>query len=295
LRGERAVPVLDDVLQEINSTAAAWLAAIPAGEANSVAADHTSQWVATYTQRQLIQKMGEAYGCHTCNTKLADGEQWFIVDHIPPRGLFPTRTRTHYFSFFPHCDRCASEQATLVRQIRDGLFPKAMTYALLEWRGRRQTSFLTKVRDALKNSPLKQKQTWLLAGGPQSKYMEGHGNPPSSRDSAALNAWAKKCHSCGSKRANYFYHADHCPPKEFAMSGWFGAYMNAQLASEKKTKIQTAIAAMSYFRPQCPACSHSQGGRVNKIVNTAAKETVSTGLKRKSKAGRLSLLKKYGK
>jgi hypothetical protein len=49
----------------------------------------------------------------------------------------------------------------------------------------------------------------------------------------------------------------------------------------------------SYFRPQCPHCSHRQGGRVNKIVITATKEVVSTGMTTTSKRGRKIRVQKY--
>src|SRR5450631_3437969 len=48
----------------------------------------TTQFKALPAQRELIQVSGEAYGCHTCLTKIsADRNQPWTGDHNPPTNL----------------------------------------------------------------------------------------------------------------------------------------------------------------------------------------------------------------
>ena len=69
---------------------------------------------------------GMSYGCHSC---LKPPSAKWIADHIPPKELspaqltglgFPVAGRIAY-RFFPHCEKCASDQASLVKQIKRGL------------------------------------------------------------------------------------------------------------------------------------------------------------------------------
>src|SRR5262249_30736067 len=108
---EESMPLIDDIKEELDTSDPGWLAGFSLGEANCVATVSTRFW-ANETERGLIQKMGAAHGCHTCNRTIDLTEQIFIVDHIPPREL---NGPDGAFRFFPHCDACAARQSGLVR------------------------------------------------------------------------------------------------------------------------------------------------------------------------------------
>ncbi len=272
------MPVLDEILAESTSTNPNWLESIPHGNANHVPCAG-NDFVANATQRQLIQQMGEAYGCHTCNRRIADTPQNFIVDHIPPRGFFenPTQSSISY-RFYPHCDKCAAVQAALVSSASTALIQK-----MNQWAGNPLTRGA--MRTWLAENGCSAKQIDLLTGG-AGNSITGHGGLPTSTDRTNINRLPGTivCHTCQSPQASHIYHADHNPPVEFAMTNWFPTLINTLATTvPAAAQIQAAL-GNRFFRPQCPYCSHRQGGRCQGLVVQAVE--LIQGLQTTTRSGR---------
>lgn len=265
---------LDDVLRECSATSVDWERKITIPLANSVPCGK-SDWVANSTQRELVQNMGESYGCHTCNKPIVSTPQNFIADHIPPRGIFnnPLEPRITY-RFYAHCDFCANKQATQV--VSANAIP-AVKQEMRNWAGDPHRT--TAMREFLKVNGYSDYNIHLLTGKHDAPSMPGHGNAPRDSDRAGVNALAPTvtCHSCGRGQASYFYHADHNPPVEFAMTHWFPEFIEHLLKTEHAivaAKIKEKING-PFFRPQCPSCSHGQGGRCAALA-TRSQELMAT-------------------
>lgn len=271
--------VWNDILKEVDATNPAWLGGFVPVECYFVEAA-SNQFIANETQRALVQQMGAAHGCHTCNKHIENTTQTFIVDHIPPRAIFssnPTAAAITY-RFFPHCDECASKQSRLVQDIKDN--NKTLLHELQKWCGQRSEKELADIRRVLKGFLLDEFQIKLLTGGSGPSY-SGHGGDPTRADRERINNRTKPiaCHSCDRQQALFIYHADHCPPKEFAMTYWFkNSIRDLATADDIEKEVKEIISkievnlARSFFRPQCPTCSHTQGGRCQHLVEIVQAE-----------------------
>jgi len=285
---------MDEILTEANASHAGWLAKFHPPLLYGVDAV-SNRFAANDTERALVQQMGANFGCHTCNQLVAVTPQHFIVDHIPPRGLFndPTAHGITYL-FFPHCDVCAMKQAALVKAIR--AVPHVLSQ-LRAWRGNRDAGILAGVRVVLQGAGFTAGQIALVLGG-AGPGVAGHGGNPTPTDRTTINTPAGvapvSCHSCGSTQALFIYHADHCPPKEFAMTSWFPTWIASLAATPTVTLLQSLL-ARSFFRPQCPGCSHSQGGRCNSLVARATIELQTSHATTTTRGGRTVTQQRYGK
>lgn len=258
------MPLFDDILDELTGTAPAWLAGIPLPNPRSVPCGRTD-WVANATQRDLVQLMGAAYGCHTCNLFIAATPQHFIVDHIPPRGFFPDPCAPGIsYLFYPHCDECAVEQAALVSGASVALVTK-----MRAWAG--APGALAATRAWLAGHGYTLRQIALLTGG-AGPSVPGHGGIPSAADRRDINTLPGpiSCHSCGRAQASFIYHADHNPPVEFGLTSWFGTLIDALPRPDATADAIGAALGQAFFRPQCPSCSHQQGGRCQALATQAA-------------------------
>lgn len=286
--------VWENILKEVDATSSDWINGFVPVERYFVEAS-SNQFVANETQRALVQQMGEAHGCHTCNKHIENTTQTFIVDHIPPRGIFSDPEKPNIiYRFFPHCDQCANAQANLVKSIVNA--KGYVLHALQEWSGRTDEESLKNIRHILNKSNFNELGIKLLTGG-SGPSVPGHGGDPTAKDRQNINDLPKPiaCHSCGRQQALFIYHADHCPPKEFAMTAWFkNSISDLATTDETIAKIKKKLAT-SFFRPQCPTCSHTQGGRCQHLV-----EIVQAKLKKrpppttKTRAGRVTKVLKYG-
>ena len=287
------MPLLEDLLKEANSTDPAWLKKIKDVDPNSVRMRNSFFKVSQY-ERQLVQIMGNTYGCHTCNRYIQDTPQAFIVDHIPPRGLFNVLHGVN-FVFFPHCDRCALLQANLVAKTNSN---PVVRNALRAWAGDRNAVQLASIRKHLLTNRFTADEIKLLTGG-DGPSIQGHWADPNAGDRSRINALAKpiECHSCGSKQASFTYHADHCPPKEFAMTGWFPNWVRSYKSAQPEVqallnKLQNAL-QNPFLRPQCPFCSHRQGARCQSLANQAYGLLQSSDATTTSRSGRTIKVQKY--
>jgi hypothetical protein len=96
---------------------------------------------ASATQRQVIQKLGNRFGCHTCGTRGRIGgvpvigrlfkssssckTVEFVGDHMPPKSVADQLNQRFYrrllnvkvsFRFYPQCTVCSDRQGTLLSQ-----------------------------------------------------------------------------------------------------------------------------------------------------------------------------------
>jgi hypothetical protein len=259
------MPLLDDILNESTATSAAWLASIVPPNLNSVPCGR-NDWVATATQRNLVQLMGATYGCHTCNNFIAATPQNFIVDHIPPRGFFARpRAPGITYLFYPHCDQCAVTQAGLVSGASG-----AVRAAMQAWSG--TVAGTAALRVWLAANGYGPFQIRLLTGG-AGPTIPGHGGIPTAANRLAVNSLPGpiSCHSCGQNQASFIYHADHNPPVEFALTSWFPTLIDALPRPNPLADGIAVALGNPFFRPQCPSCSHQQGGRCQRLAAEAAK------------------------
>lgn len=192
--------------------------------------------------RSSVNKTGFQFGCHTCLTNLkTDKNQPWIGDHIPPTNL--KNTAKTYFDcrettyLFPQCDVCASEQSDLVKRLN---------------------------RESPNFGGLTEKEKKLIKGGRTTKFgVKSSGPKVSAGEGLAIQALGERygCHSCGRKTPASVYHSDHIYPQEFMTS-----YMPQVFSLLKLPPIDTNNLQV---RPQCPRCSHLQGGKLNAIVRLA--------------------------
>jgi hypothetical protein len=216
----------------------------------------STQYVASPEHRAAIQVAGEAYGCHTCLTKIvADRNQPWTGDHNPPTKL-TLATKEDLFddwdgetNLIAQCDECASAQASLVKKLNLQDDPSA---------------FLTTL------SKTEQK---LILGGRDAK-IGASGAKVTAPEGLAIQkeGLAKGCHSCGSKLANHIYHADHLPPAE--MLTWYMPQVCERLMLDEVLDFLEN----PRLRPQCKRCSGKQGGDLSKVAQSAQKYARSVGI-----------------
>lgn len=233
-----------------------------------------NRFVANETERNLIQQLGNAYGCHTCDQMIQNTPPRFIVDHIPPREMMGSINYSCQYRFFPHCDSCASEQSALVRRYASAHTPQDRKIRDAVRRGcalpTESHLIATKVRlQALGIHDIKQRK--LLCGGRFNRSIAGRYGDPSGAERQAVNLRGRAygCHSCGTRVPMRTYHADHCPPREFSMTAWFPTLMR---------NLGAPLPNHWAFRPQCPDCSHKQGSRCRTLVREAQRFTAQAGV-----------------
>lgn len=194
-------------------------------------------------QRASIQAIGAKSGCHTCGFYLnADNNQPWVADHNPPTNLSDAAKKALWpkgmpsLVLMPQCDRCAREQATLVKAL-NGM--SATQVAKYKFKGNEKKLILGGV-------PLRTPKYCLSTAGTKATDSEGK----------AIQALGilNKCHSCGSDKPCTTYHADHIFPAEFATP-----YM--QRVFKALGISHPGMAAQNELRPQCPRCSGEQGGK----------------------------------
>jgi hypothetical protein len=88
------------------------------------------------------------------------------------------------------------------------------------------------------------------------------------------------CHTCGTRYAKDRYHADHDPPVFFSFTQ---TQKILKYANEKIEDLKGTLDLKEEFvlKPQCPRCSHEQGGRVSALkgqVETLAQKLSARGL-----------------
>jgi hypothetical protein len=72
------------------------------------------------------------------------------------------------------------------------------------------------------------------------------------------------CHSCGTRFPASGYHADHCPPVCYTYSHVIKILEYAK--KNVKSLDDVEIPQDFELRPQCPRCSHEQGGKMQAIA-----------------------------
>lgn len=213
-------------------------------------------------QRYQVQLLGEAFGCHTCQTYLdTDKNQPWIGDHIPPTELKCRPLVAQDLGWdddeqvlFPQCDECAVQQASLVKRLNTYSKQEALRRAKLLVGTERKLIFGG--RDARLN------QNCVAATGSKVTSNQGH--------SIQTMGGQDGCHSCGGAYPRKIYHADHVVPKEFCTN-----YMPQVFELLKIDEVDWDDLEL---RPQCPRCSHRQGGNMSGITRQALELAESEGV-----------------
>jgi hypothetical protein len=192
--------------------------------------------------RVAVNKTGNMFGCHSCLSLISiDKNQPWIGDHIPPTNL-KNSARQHYGCslrtvLYPQCDVCASAQSALVKKLNClTTFPK-----------------------------LTARQLKLIRGNTHAQCIPSSGPKVSVGEGLQIQALGEQngCHSCRTKYPVSTYHSDHIIPQEFMTS-----YMPQVL---KLLGLPEIDFDQLEVRPQCPRCSHRQGGKLNEISRLAIK------------------------
>lgn len=268
---------IDAVEAEYNPSHPNWIAKIHPPLLYEVSTV-SNRFVASATERDHIQNLGRAYGCHTCDSMIEHTPPRYIVDHIPPKEIMGFDGDRCQYRYFAHCDHCAAEQTALVRRCSMTFTPKDRKYRdAIRSVGRELTkNRLTNAKVQLQAiGMMDPKQRKLLCGGRFERSIPGRYGDlnKAERDRVNQIGRAYGCHSCSTRVPMSTYHADHCPPREFGMTAWFPALMQ---------KLNHPMPQQWSFRPQCPDCSHKQGVRCRKLVKEARQFLVGTGVIRYS-------------
>lgn len=210
------------------------------------------QMVATDSQREEVNDIGKLHGCHSCLTKVdTDKNQPWIGDHQPPTELsgrartalgLPDEIYDGTVKLRPQCDVCSISQAPTVKRINTEVASAAVPN--LNALGR------------------------LLLGTVAPKHAHCI-NASSSRVSASEGLAIQRlgevhgCHSCKTLYPKDAYHADHCPAVCYTFSHVIAILQYAKDNVTGCRKI--AIGQTFELRPQCPSCSHEQGGKMNEL------------------------------
>ncbi|MCY2992071.1 MAG: hypothetical protein NTY19_29955 [Planctomycetota bacterium] len=225
----------------------------------------TGRWMeknAETGHRADVNAFGAKHGCHTCKSfVLTDPNQPWIGDHQPPTGLtLKSRLKLGLpevavydgsVRLRPQCDSCSRKQATAIKRIN----------------ARAEAG-------TLKMTDLTEEERHLVGLAPP--FSHGFGLY---RDVMATNATVNAtqgraiqdlgvlngCHSCPSWFPADAYHADHCPPFCCTKS-WVCSiieYANQHALSDMKIPTEFEL------RPQCPRCSHEQGGKMKNLDQRA--------------------------
>lgn len=181
------------------------------------------EFYAVEQHREEIQILGFRNKCHTCAADiLTDADQPWIGDHIPPTEWHAAGNGPRVL--YPQCDRCANEQAVLVRALNAG--------------------------QAITPNGHQQK---LLTGG-DGESIPASGPRVSAEEGRQIQALgiANGCHSCGSHVSCHTYIADHEPAVLL--------YSPTFLSFAEEMGLPQIDTDRIYLVPQCRRCSTNQGG-----------------------------------
>lgn len=210
------------------------------------------QMVATESQREEVNGIGALHGCHSCLTMVdTDKNQPWIGDHQPPTEL-SARARTALglpgevydgtVKLRPQCDVCSVSQAGTVKRINTEVAGGAAPN--LNALGNRLLGVTAPLhRRCIDASSARVSAPEGLA---IQRLGEAHG-----------------CHSCKSLYPKDAYHADHCPAVCYTFSHVVAILQHARDNVTGCRKI--AVGQNFELRPQCPRCSHEQGGKMNEL------------------------------
>lgn len=209
---------------------------------------------ASKSQREEVNMIGETHGCHSCLTKVdTDKNQPWIGDHSPPTGLtpkaravlgLPDEAYDGTVKLRPQCDSCSIAQANTVarinEEVRQGLKPD-----------------LNKFGERLLGVIPSKHNKCINASGAKVKPPEG--------ESIQRLGTIYGCHSCGTRYPKDIYHADHCPPVCYTYSHVIRIlkYADENIPALKGISIHQDFE----LRPQCPRCSHEQGGKMKHVAD----------------------------
>ncbi|KPF57880.1 hypothetical protein D621_07410 [beta proteobacterium AAP51] len=205
--------------------------------------------VANDDQRREVNGIGDTHGCHSCLTRVeSDPNQPWIGDHCPPTSLSDAARKAlgvaeeRYdgsVQLRPQCDSCSVTQASLVvrvnSEVSQGLKPNLNAFGE------------------------------VLVGKKAGRHTRGV-NATSAKVSPAQGDAIQKlgqtygCHSCKAKFPKDYYHADHNPPVCYTYSHVIAILEYAKQNIEGCEDI--VITQNFKLKPQCPRCSHEQGGRM---------------------------------
>lgn len=207
--------------------------------------------------KELVQAEGADHGCHTCLEIVSlDTDQPWIGDHIPPTQLSSASLRALGYAtppkparrLYAQCDRCAEKQSILVKRLNI-LAGKALEKEI---------------------ATLSPKQMAMLKGGVGHKNVPSHGPRVSEAEGKHVQSIGVRdgCHCCGRPYPKRKYHADHCPP------------VLLHMPSAQKIMQAVGIPAPTayYAKPQCPRCSHGQGGALSSLKVTLSKMADELGM-----------------
>lgn len=244
--------LIRDILQEIDAGLPGWR-----GDQTSIARHENP---VSKDNKRKVRIQGNKHGCHTCLTKIAiDHTQPWIGDHIPPTALpeqFKDMLRDNYprmsrgTVLYPQCDSCATEQSSLVRAIQ--------AETAMQWTARISAMANTKAERLLTGGRRHVGNSTIATGPAVSKGQ--------SQDIQALGR-KKGCHSCGTDLPALKYHADHCPP----------VVMHMPTVDAICAELEIDLPAYA-AKPQCPKCSHQQGGRMSSIKAALSRAADTLGM-----------------
>ena len=193
--------------------------------------------------RDSVNNTGSQFGCHTCLSSIkTDRNQPWIGDHIPPTKLSNAARRNYNCPnntvLYPQCDTCASLQSALVlklNRMKSGNFPALSAH----------------------------EKKLILGGTPKNGRISSSNTVVTAGEGIAIQALGVKngCHSCKRRNPVSVYHSDHVYPQEFMT-----AYMPRVF---QLLKIEAIDFTKLVVRPQCPRCSHRQGGKLRAIARLA--------------------------
>ena len=90
---------------------------------------------ASKAQREMIEKMGRKWGCHTCGSRMLGsktaGAARFVGDHMPPKSVAEQMNKAWYrrlnivpkvqFRFYPQCVNCSNTQGSILSKATNAL------------------------------------------------------------------------------------------------------------------------------------------------------------------------------
>lgn len=224
------------------------------------------QMVASDSQREAVNDIGKLHGCHSCLTPVAtDKNQPWIGDHQPPTelsakarkalGLAEAPVYDGSVKLRPQCDVCSVSQAATVKRIN------------AEVAGGKEPN-LNALGKRLLGVAKPKHDECINASSAKVSPAEG--------DSIQRLGEVHGCHSCGTYCPKDAYHADHCPPYCYTRSHVIKILKYAQKNVKSLDKLE--IPTEFELRPQCPRCSHEQGGKLREVAGWAKRLAEALGI-----------------
>ena len=228
-----------------------------------------NEFKASGDHRKEINDIGEHSGCHSCGSDIrTDTNQPWIGDHQPPTGLTPAARAVLKLplepkyngdvTLLPQCDICASIQSALVTQVNNKVAAKEDLPSLSS----HQSLLLGVTQTSTRYSGV------IYATSDKVNSTQGN--------LIQAEGVANGCHSCGERRPKHTYHADHFPPVCYTYSHITTILMYAKQNIGSMAGI--TIYDSFQYRPQCPRCSHAQGGNTSAILNLAREIAIEMGI-----------------